>query len=87
MNENDDSEITQSQQGALFALIEVSQDLDLLKDYRLIAAAFEDGDYQTIIDLAWRHQFDSERLHFKRQIRELQEHVCSRTRLARGAAE
>ena len=87
MSENDESDMTQSQQGALFALIEASQDLDLLKDYRLIAGAFEDDDYQAIIDLAWRHQFDSERLHFKRQIRELQEHVCSRIRLARDVME
>jgi hypothetical protein len=87
MNENDESDLTQSQQGALFSLIEASQDLDLLKDYRIIAAAFEDGDYQAIIDLAWRHQFDSERLHFKRQIRELQEHVCSRIRPIREVVE
>jgi hypothetical protein len=87
MSENDDSDIAQGQQGALFALIEASQDLDLLKDYRLIVAAFEDDDYQAIIDLAWRHQFDSERLHFKRQIRELQEHVCSRIPLTRDVAE
>lgn len=87
MSEHDDSDMTQSQQGALFALIEASQDLDLLNDYRRIAAAFEDGDYQAIIDLAWRHQFDSERLHFKRQIRELQEHVCSRVRLSRDVME
>jgi hypothetical protein len=87
MSENDDSDITQGQQGALFALIEASQDLDLLKDYRMIAAAFEEDDYQTIIVLAWRHQFDSERLHFKRQIRELQEHVCSRITLTREVME
>jgi hypothetical protein len=87
MSGNDDPDIAQGQQGALFALIEASQDLDLLKDYRLIAAAFEDDDYQTIIALAWRHQFDSERLHFKRQIRELQEHVCSRIRLTRDVIE
>jgi hypothetical protein len=68
-------------------LIEASQDLDMLKDYRLITTAFEDDDYRAIIDLSWRHQFDSERLHFKRQMRELQEHVCSRIRLNRGVTE
>lgn len=87
MSGNDDSDMTQGQQGALFALIEASQDLDLLKDYHRIAAAFEEDDYQAIIDLAWRHQFDSERLHFKRQIRELQEHVCSRLRLSEDVTE
>lgn len=87
MSETDESDMTQSQQGALFALIEASQDIDLLKDYRRIATAFEDDDYEALIDLAWRHQFDSERLHFKRQIRELQEHVCSRISLSRDVNE
>ena len=87
MSENDESGISQGQQGALFALIEASQDLDLLEEYRIIVAAFEDGDYQEIINLAWRYQFDSERLHFKREIRELQEHVCSRIRLSKDMVE
>jgi hypothetical protein len=87
MTEKDDTDVTQGQQGALFALIEVSQDRDLVKDYRTIADTFEEDDYRTIIDLAWRHQFNNERLNFKRQIRELQQYVCSRIHLTQDTAE
>jgi hypothetical protein len=81
------ADVAQGQQGALIALIEVSQDRDIVNDYRTIADAFDDDDYRALIDLAWRHQFNDERLNFKRQIRELQQHVCSRIRLPREPGE
>ena len=40
-----------------------------------MSAAFEPDDYEQIIALAWRHQFNDDRSKFKREIRELQEHV------------
>jgi hypothetical protein len=63
---------------ALDALTEVSHESDILADFRSIAGAFTADDYRAIIDLAWRHQFNAERLNFKRELRALQEHVCSR---------
>ena len=84
MRDTEPTEVTQSQQGGLLALVEASQDRDILADYRTIANAFDDEDYRTIIDLAWRHQFDNERLHFKREIRELQQYVCSRIQPTRS---
>lgn len=69
---------SQSHEGALAALLEVSRLPDVVKDYRSIADAFDDRDYQTVIDLAWRHQFNDERLNFKREIRELQQFVSKR---------
>ena len=47
-------------------------------DYRTVSAAFEPDDYEQIIGLAWRHQFNDDRSKFKREIRELQEHVSQR---------
>lgn len=64
--------------GALAALVDVTRDADIHDDYRTMSSIFEVEDYRTIIDLAWRHQFNDERLNFKREIRELQQHVCSR---------
>jgi hypothetical protein len=87
MDQANNSDIAQGQQGALFALIEVSQDRDIASDYRTIASAFDEDDYRTIIDLAWRHQFNDERLNFKRQIRELQQHVCSRIPITGESAQ
>jgi len=43
-----------------------------------VSAAFEPDDYEQIIGLAWRHQFNDDRSKFKREIRELQEHVSQR---------
>lgn len=64
--------------GALEAMLEASQDSDVVSDYRTIAGAFTDDDYKTIVDIAWRHQFNEERLNFKRDIRELQQDVSRR---------
>ena len=41
-------------------------------------AAFQDEDYEQLIALAWRHQFDDDRTKFKRELRELQAHVTQR---------
>jgi hypothetical protein len=38
-------------------------------------AAFEPQDYEQLVALAWRHQFDDDRTKFKRELRELQEHL------------
>jgi hypothetical protein len=85
MSNHDQSDYSAEPQGptaALDALKEVSREPSILTEYRTIASAFTEDDYKAIIDLAWRHQFNVERLNFKRQLRELQEYVCSRIRLA-----
>jgi len=41
-------------------------------------ALCDEGVLTRLIDIAWRHQFDSERYAFKREIRELQEYVVRR---------
>lgn len=82
LGQDADDTRTQGPAAALDALKEVSYEPEILADYRTIAGAFTPDDYRTIIDLAWRHQFNAERLNFKRELRELQEHVCSRIMLA-----
>jgi hypothetical protein len=64
--------------GALEALLDVAQEPDIVSDYRTVTAAFDPADYEQIIALAWRHQFNDDRSKFKREIRELQEHVSQR---------
>jgi len=64
--------------GALQALLDVAQEPDIVGDYRIASAAFEADDYQQIVALAWRYQFNDDRGKFKREIRELQEHVSQR---------
>lgn len=64
--------------GALAAMLEASQDADIVDDYRSIARGFDPDDYQAVIDIAWRHQFNDDRLNFKRDIRELQQDVSRR---------
>jgi hypothetical protein len=78
---------SQGHEGALAALLEVSQLSDIVEDYRTIAGAFDNRDYQTIIDLAWRNQFNDERLNFKREIRELQQFISQRILHTQEASE
>lgn len=75
MDDYDDS--GHGREGALAALKEVAADADR-KQYALAIESFEPDDYEEIIRLAWRHQFDDDRSRFKRELRQLQEHVSSR---------
>lgn len=40
--------------------------------------SFDDEDYRQLIALAWRTQFDEDRLRFKRELRQLLDHVAGR---------
>ena len=64
--------------GALEAILDAAHELDIDGDYRTVSAAFTADDYEQIIALAWRHQFNDDRSKFKREIRELQEDVSKR---------
>jgi len=74
--ENDDD--GHGRQGALAALSEVATDPEIVKQFGIPVAAFQDEDYQQLIALAWRHQFDDDRTKFKRELRDLQAHVTQR---------
>ena len=67
----------QGREGALAALHEVAEDPEM-SDFAIAAASFEADDYKQLISLAWRYQFDDDRTKFKRELRELQEHVSYR---------
>lgn len=75
MSDEFTGDLSQGREGALRALIEASTEADIVSDYTTIASSFTPLDYEAVIDLAWRHQFNVERLNFKREIRELQQHV------------
>ena len=63
--------------GALAALREVADSADRAR-FGMAVDSFEAEDYEQIIGLAWRHQFEDDRSKFKRELRELQEHVSER---------
>ncbi|TYK51079.1 hypothetical protein [Actinomadura decatromicini] len=65
-------------EGALAALKEAAQDPAMQKQHGPAAESFEPEDYEHLIALAWRYQFDDDRSKFKRELRELQEHVSNR---------
>lgn len=73
----DDASDGQGRKGALAALHEVAED-PAMSDFVIAAASFEPEDYEHLINLAWRYQFDDDRTKFKRELRELQEQVSQR---------
>jgi hypothetical protein len=78
MVEPENDEVGQGRKGALAALHEVANDPEMINQFGIPAAAFQDDDYQQLIALAWRHQFDDDRTKFKRELRALQQHVSQR---------
>jgi len=74
--END--EVGHGREGALTALREVATSPEMIKQFGISAAAFQDEDYEQLMAIAWRHQFDEDRTKFKRELRELQAHVTQR---------
>ncbi|GIL29184.1 hypothetical protein [Actinocatenispora comari] len=68
----------QGRVGALAALREVAEDSDLRQQFGAAVASFVPEDYEQIVALAWRYQFDDDRSKFKRELRELQEQVSRR---------
>lgn len=67
----------QGRSGALEALKEVAEEADRRR-FGMAIDSFEAADYEEITSLAWRHQFDEDRSKFKRELRELQEHVSEK---------
>lgn len=74
--END--EVGHGREGALAALMEVATDPEMIGQFGIPTAVFQDEDYEQLIALAWRHQFDDDRTKFKRELRELQAYATQR---------
>lgn len=75
MNHSDDA--GHGRTGALEALMEAAENTDR-RTFGKAIDSFDVADYEQIITLAWRHQFDEDRSRFKRELRELQEHVSGK---------
>lgn len=73
-----EGDAAQGRDGALAALHEVAEDPDMIAGFDIATASFEDQDYEQLITLAWRFQFDEDRTKFKRELRALEEHVRNR---------
>lgn len=78
MLQTETDETGQGREGALAALNEAAADPAIGKDFSIPKAAFRAEDYEQLIALAWRHQFDDDRTKFKRELRELEAHVAQR---------
>lgn len=76
-----------SRAGALEALREAAQEADMVEDYPRVSGAFDAEDYEQIIGIAWRNQFDDDRTRFKREIRVLQEQISQRILANRDASQ
>jgi hypothetical protein len=68
----------ESPEGALAAIREAAANHDLRKDFRMASEAFQEDDHRELIALAWRHQFDSDRSKFKREVKGLEQQVRDR---------
>lgn len=64
--------------GAYAALREVVSDREVASEYPMAIDSFEEDDYRELIALAWRTQFDGDRLRFKRDLRQLLDQVAER---------
>ncbi|MCC6497156.1 MAG: hypothetical protein IT193_12965 [Propionibacteriaceae bacterium] len=71
---NEDAGGSHGRQGAIAAIKEAAATADA-KLYEIALLSFDSDDYEQIVALAWRYQFDTDRSKFKRELRELQEHV------------
>lgn len=78
MDQVENDEVSHGREGALAALIEVAADRWMRNNFSIPTSSFRAEDYEQLIALAWRHQFDEDRAKFKREIRELQAHVSER---------
>ena len=67
-----------SQDRAREVLVEVASEPSLRLDHPTMATNCDISDLETIVSLAWRHQFSSDRFHFKREMRQLQQFVCQK---------
>lgn len=74
---NDLDHAGHGREGALSALREVAEAADRER-FGLAIDSFEADDYEEIVRLAWRYQFDDDRSKFKRELRLLQGHVSER---------
>ena len=80
MSDAQDDSWLEGTEGALEALKEVADMPDVNYEYRSVSQAFDDSDYATLVALAWRHQFEDDRVRFKRELRELEQYISRRVR-------
>ena len=74
----------QTLEGARAVLLGVALTTAMRQEHPLIAGHCDEGTLRKIVDLAWRHQFSTDRYGFKKEIRELQEYVAAKSAAARG---
>lgn len=72
------AEPAQGREGALRALLQIAADPEVTREYPKVSAVLATEDYEALVALAWRHQFDEDRTKFKRGLHELKASVSQR---------
>ena len=74
----DTSDADEAKAAAQDVFLTVAGESDLITEYPTVLRAMDDTSLRDVVTIAWRHQFDPDRSSFKREIRELEEHVAKR---------
>lgn len=75
-----DTEMARTQAGARQALIAAAGKHDP-EEFATVPRYCDEDVLSQVIALAWRHQFDDTRVHFRRGVAELQAYVAGRIKL------
>ena len=73
-----ESDVTRGRAGALAALLDVAQDSGLREEMDTARAVFSPEDFEALIAIAWRHQFETDRSHFIREMKELRREIVQK---------
>lgn len=74
MSLSDDDSAENSRAGALSVMSEVARSAELTVEHP-VSRCFSDDDYESIIDLAWRCQFDDDRATFRQGLLDLETYL------------
>jgi hypothetical protein len=68
---SDDEEVTDNLRRARDVLVEVAQSPEVRATYDDVVAAVDRKTLGRVVELAWRHQFATDRYGFKKDVREI----------------
>ncbi len=74
MHLSDDETADHSRSGALSVMREVARGSDMTGEHP-VSRCFSDDDYESIISLAWRYQFDDDRAAFRQGLLDLETYL------------
>jgi hypothetical protein len=73
-----DDSAPQTLEEARTVLLGVARTTAMREEHALVASHCDEGTLSKIVELAWRYQFSTDRLAFKKEVRELQEYSAAK---------